>query len=321
MEDPIPEARVAKLLPDNATLVERHDLDRTLTVYRIRPDHVPPSTEPWFRPGQYVTLGMSVKEGPEVHAIQRAYSIASDPVERRWLEFYIRLAARPQTDRPLTYLIWPLPVGARVNVGAKITGKFTFEDTVDPGDDRMRVLVAAGTGLAPFVSMVRSAVRAEDPSQVARMAVLHGASYPHELAYRAELEEAARTHGLRYLPTVSRPAEHPEWDGAKGRVETFFEEGRIERLERDLGLPPGGFGPERVVVYVCGFRGTIAESIRRLLGRGFLPEDRRLRRTLGVPAAAPPSLFYEQYDLEPLFDPADTALLESLRRQILGSDG
>lgn len=310
---------MAKLIPDNATLVERHDLDRTLTVYRIRPDHVPPPEEPWFRPGQYVTLGMSVKDGPEVHAIQRAYSIASDPAERRWLEFYIRLASRPQTDRPLTYLIWPLPVGARVNVGSKVTGRFTFEDTVGPDDPRLKVLVAAGTGLAPFVSMVRAEVRAGDRRRVERMAILHGASYPHELAYRAELEDTARAHGLRYLPTVSRPAEHPEWDGAEGRVETFFEDARIESLESDLGLAPGGFGPDRVVVYVCGFRGTIAESIRRLLGRGFLPEDRRLRRTLGVPETAAPSLFYEQYDLEPLFDPKDEALLETLRRQILGS--
>jgi ferredoxin--NADP+ reductase len=309
---------MTKLLEENATLVERHDLDRTLSIFRIRPDAVPPPSERWFTPGQYVTLGMSVKEGPETHAVQRAYSIASDPGDRDALEFYIRLANRPQTDRPLTYLVWPLPVGARVNCGAKIVGRFTLEQSVGEEDRRLKVFVAAGTGIAPFVSMVRAARRSGDQAALGRMAVLHGVSRPHELAYRAELEEGARTSGLRYLPTVSRPAEHPEWTGAHGRVEAFFDAQHVVRLEANLGLPVGGLSPEQAVVFVCGFRGTIAETTRRLLRRGFVPEDRRLRRVLGLPDEAKPSLFFEQYDLEPVFDPDDQALIEELRRDVFG---
>ena len=64
-------------------------------------------------------------------------------------------------------------------------------------------------------------------------------------------------------------------------------------------------------VYVCGFRDTIAGSVLRLLGRSHVPEDRRLRRMLGIGDDAKPSLFYEQYDLEPVFDASDTALIAS----------
>ena len=132
---------------DNATLIERIELDPTLVIFRIRPDVIPPAGEPWFLPGQYVTIGTA--------EIQRAYSIASEPGERRWMEFYIRFAREPATVSPLTHMLWTKPVGSRLHVGDKIAGRFTLERTVAAGDTRVKVLVAAGTGLAPFVSMVR----------------------------------------------------------------------------------------------------------------------------------------------------------------------
>ncbi len=284
---------------DNATLVERLELDPTLVIFRIQPDAVPPSGEPWFLPGQYVTIGAG--------KVQRAYSIASEPGERRWLEFYIRFAREPATVSPLTHLLFTMPVGARVHLGEKVAGRFTLERTVAAGDTRVKVLVAAGTGLAPFVSMVRHAERVGDGVGLSRLAVLHGVSHPHELAYRDELTDAVARFGLRYHPTVSRPAGHPEWTGLTGRVESLLEDGRLDSLE---------LRPDRAAVYVCGFRDTIAGSVRRLLGRGFIPEDRRLRRMLGIPDEASPSLFFEQYDLEPVFDANDQALIASLRSEL-----
>ena len=284
---------------DNATLVERIELDPTLVIFRIRPDAIPGPGEPWFLPGQYVTIGAS--------KIQRAYSIASEPEERRWLEFYIRFAREPATVSPLTHLLFTMPVGARLHLGDKIAGRFTLERTVAAGDTRVKLLVAAGTGLAPFVSMVRHAKRAEDAAALSRLVVLHGVSHPHELAYRDELTDAASRFGLRYHPTVSRPAGHPEWTGLTGRVESLLEDGRLDSCE---------LRPKHATVYVCGFRDTIAGSVRRLLGRGYIPEDRRLRRMLGIPDQAQPSLFFEQYDLAPVFDASDEALIASLRAEL-----
>jgi len=284
---------------DNATLVDRIEFDPTLVIFRIRPDDVPSPEAPWFLPGQYVTIGAG--------AIQRAYSIASEPQERRFMEFYIRFAREPATVSPLTHVLWTLPIGARLHLGNKIAGRFTLERTVAAGDTRVKLLVAAGTGLAPFISMVRSAERVGDGATLSRTAVLHGVSHPHELAYRDELTDATSRFGLQYHPTVSRPAEHPDWTGLTGRVETLLDDGRVGSLD---------LHPERTVVYVCGFRHTIAGSVQRLLGRGYIPEDRRLRRLLGIPDEAPPSLFFEQYDLDPVFDPNDKALIASLRAEL-----
>jgi ferredoxin--NADP+ reductase len=293
---------MATALTGNATLVGRIDLGPTLAIFRILPDDVPPAGRDWFLPGQYVTLG----EG----AVQRAYSIASDPGERRWLEFYIRYAREPATQTPFTHVLWDLPVGGRLHVGGKIVGRFTLERTVGEADPRRKILVAAGTGIAPFVSMVRHA-RRKGNGALATIALLHGVSHPGELAYRDELEEAAK-EGLRYVPTVSRPAEHPDWRGQTGRVESLFVDGGVAKLERDLALA-GPLGPDTAVVYVCGFRGTIAESLSRLLGRRFVPEDRKLRRLIGIPEGSAPSLYFEQYDLEPVFGPGDDALVAELR--------
>ena len=285
---------MATALTGNATLVERIDLAPTLAIFRIRPDDVPPDGAPWFVPGQYVTLG----EGD----VQRAYSIASDPGDRRWLEFYIRYARAPETETPFTHVLWPLPVGSRLHVGTKIVGRFTLERTVGAADTRLKLFVAAGTGIAPFMSMVRKARR--EAGALSRMVLLHGVSHPHELAYRDELDDA-RAGGLRYVPAISRPREHPEWTGFTGRVESVF-----DRLALEGPLDPGS-----AVVYVCGFQGTIAESVRRLLSLGFVPEDRKLRRMLGIPDTSKPSLFFEQYDLEPVFDAKDEALVASLRAE------
>ena len=284
---------------DNATLVERIELDPTLVIFRIRPDAIPAAGEPWFLPGQYVTLGAD--------SVQRAYSIASDPGERRWLEFYIRFAREPATGFPLTHVLWTMPVGTRLHVGDKVAGRFTLQRTVPANDTRVKLLVAAGTGLAPFISMVRHAVRIGDGPALSRFAVLHGVSHPHELGYRDELTEAATKYGLRYDPTVSRPAEHPEWTGLTGRVESHLDGGRPDALD---------LRPDRAMVYVCGFKDTIAGSVRRLLRRGYVPEDRRLRRLLGIAEGAAPSLFFEQYDLEPVFDAKDEALIASLRAEL-----
>lgn len=285
----------------NATLVGREDLSPTLALFRVLPDEVPPPGRPWFESGQYVSLGLNVEDPAAPHATLRPYSIASAPEERRWLELYIRLASVPESPEPFTPLLWPHRVGDRLYASPKIAGRFTETHTVGGGDRRVRVFAAAGTGIAPFVSAARSAAARGREDLLARMVVLHGASHVHELGYRGDLE-ALVPRGLRYVPTVSRPADNPDWSGHAGRVETLF--------DRE------SFSPEAAVVYVCGFTGTITSTVERLVRRGFVPEDRRLRRLLQVPEGLPPSLFYEQYDTTPILDPQDEARLAELRAEL-----
>ncbi len=306
---------MAKPLTYNATLVERRDLTPQLAIFTIRPDE-PLASEPPFIPGQYVTLGMNNEQKPELGSVRRPMSIASAPEDRDALEFYIRFVTYPESDNPLTHLLWKAGAGDRVFMRAKAVGKFTVPDTVGEDDNRLRICVAAGTGLAPFYSMVRDVYLHDRQADLSGWAILHGASYPADLGYREELEALERSNSLHYMVSVSRPNESPDWSGDAGRVEDYFLPRRLEELDERLGLGSGGLTPDRAVIYICGLQGTIGKTIERLIPRGFVPENRKLRRALEVPDDVHASLFYEQYDKTPVIDVKDPEVIEPLREQL-----
>ncbi len=311
---------MAKLLDYNATLVAREDLEPTLSIFRLRPDVIEHKTEgPWFVPGQYVTIGINreVKEGeddPRPHSVRRPMSIASPPEDRDELEFYIRKVGEPESDLPLTHQMWPIKVGERMYCRAVPTGHFTVEGTVGLEDTRLKLCIAAGTGLAPFVSIARSRVRRDPKARLDDLAIVHGASYPTGLGYRAELERYAAENGLRYVPAVSRPGDG--WRGWRGRAESICEVARRAEAEDALGLRAGELRPDKVAVLICGLNGTIANTITGLLDRGFIPDNRKLRRGLEIEDDRPATVFWEQYDNTPVIDLKDTELVAGLRRTL-----
>ncbi len=305
---------MAKPIVYNATLVERLDLTPLLAIFKVRPDE-PIASEQAFVPGQYVTLGMNNEERPDLGSVRRPLSIASSPEERDALEFYIRYVSHPESDNPLTHLLWKTKVGDRMFMRAKAVGKFTVPDTIGEDDARLRVCVGAGTGLAPFLCMARSAHRRNDDADLGNYAILHGASYPADFGFRQELETLAQA-GLHYLTSISRPKESPDWTGDTGRVEDYFLPGRVEELETRLGLGTSGLRPDRAVIYICGLQGTIGKTIERLAARGFVPDSRKLRRALEVPDGVPASLFFEQYDKTPVIDVADPEVMNPLRERL-----
>jgi ferredoxin/flavodoxin---NADP+ reductase len=306
---------MAKALEYNATLAERIDVTEALTVFRVAPDQ-PPAERPWFVPGQYCVLGMNNAEKPELGSVRRSMSIASAPEDEGAVEFYIRWVARPESENPLTHLLWKLKAGDRMYMRPVAAGVFTIKDTVGVDDGRLRVMVAAGTGSAPFVSMIRSEIRRNPKADLSKWVLLHGASYPADLGYRDELMQLVETNHLKYWGTVSRPKEAPDWRGDSGRVEAFFEGTRLEDLEKRLGLAPGGFSPKHVVIYICGLTGTITGTIVPLIDRGFVPDFKRIREALGVPADTKDSVFYEQYDTEPVINVKDPAVVEPLKARM-----
>ncbi len=306
---------MAKPLEYNATLVERIDLTDALTVFRVQPDQ-PPEERSWFVPGQYCVLGMNNADNPELGSVRRSMSIASAPEAAGPTEFYIRFVAKPESENPLTHLLWKLKNGDRMYMRPVAAGVFTIKDTVGVEDRRLRVMVAAGTGSAPFVSMIRSELARDPATDLSRWVLLHGASYPADLGYRDELAGYVQRHRLKYWGTVSRPKDAPGWTGDTGRVEAFFDGARLADLEARLGLPPGGFNPNQVVVYICGLTGTITGTVLPLIDRGFVPDFKRIREALGVPTETPASVFYEQYDTEPVINIKDPAVVEPLRARM-----
>jgi len=306
---------MGKPLAYNATIVGRTDLTDTLSTFLIQPD-TPPRTRPWFTAGQYCVLGLNNSERPNLGSVRRAMSIASAPEADLPLEFYIRYVARPTSRNPLTHLLWTLGTGARIYLRSVAAGMFTIKDTVGVDDARLRVMVAAGTGAAPFISMIRSEVCRNPLADLSKWVLLHGASYARELGYRQELLELSKANGLKYWGTVSRPSESGDWSGDVGRVESFFEPNRLSDLEHRLELPAGGLRPDRAVIFVCGLTGTIGGTLVRLLDRGFIPHAQAIRVALGVPPDVSDSMFYELYDPAPVIDINDPAVIEPLRTRI-----
>lgn len=306
---------MAKELAYNATLIERIDISDTLSIFRVKPDE--PATlgddGSWFISGQYMVIGLNNEQTPELGSVRRPMSIASPPQDAEVIDFYIKYVSHPESDNPLTHLLWRAKAGDRMYARVHATGKFTVHHSVGDDDTRLRVLVAAGTGLAPFICMVDEALRRDPNARLDHLAVLHGVSYAEELGYRERLERLAAEQGLRYLPTVSRPQHSPGWDGPTGRVEDFFLADRLADTEARMGLAPGEFRPDKAAIFICGLMGTIKETIERTLPRGFVPDHRRIRKALEIPEETEATLFFEQYDTTPVIDVKDPAEVERVK--------
>ena len=67
---------------------------------------------------------------------------------------------------------------------------------------------------------------------------------------------------------------------------------------------------------ICGLQGTIGTTITNLCARGFVPDHKRMREALGAPADVPATLFYEQYDTEPVIDIKNPEVVEPLKAQL-----
>ena len=306
-----------KPLAYNAVLVRREDFTDELTTFHVRYDEpLDEAAARPFVPGQYVAIGLNNTEKPELGSVRRSMSLASAPEQREAFEFYVRYVKHAESENPLTHLLWKMKVGDRIFMTRKPVGVFTVEDTVGADDPRWRIYVAAGTGLAPFVSMVRSAHLRDERVDLSRTVLLHGASYPADLCYREELERYASKNGLHYFRTISRPKEAAGWTGDVGRVEDYFKPDRLEDMERRIGVAPGTRRTDTAGVLICGLQGTIAETIMRLAPRGFIPENRRIRKALEIADDVAPTMWWEQYDNTPVIDINDPAVVEHLKGQL-----
>ena len=149
-------------------------------------------------------------------------------MERRYVEFYLTLI----TSGELTPRLFALKHGSRVFLGPKASGIFTL-DRVPP--DKAVVLIATGTGLAPYVSMLRTMLVNETQR---RFVVLHGARYSWDLGYRGELESLARLRpNFTYIPSITRPDQDPHFHRPHRPHSGVLEQGVLEK-ESGVALDP-----------------------------------------------------------------------------------
>lgn len=215
-----------------------------------------------FTNGQFVMIGLDVDGRP----LTRAYSIASPNYEEHLEFFSIKVPNGPLTSR-----LQHLKEGDPIVVSKKPTGTLVLHD-LKPG--KRLYMLATGTGLAPFLSLM------QDPETYERfehVVLIHGVRTVSELAYRDFITEQLAENEffgddvrnkLIYYPTVTR-----EPFVNRGRLTDLIESGK---LFDDIGLPP--LDPEHDRAMLCGSPAMLKDTCELLDARGF-----KVSRHIGEP--------------------------------------
>jgi ferredoxin/flavodoxin---NADP+ reductase len=267
--------------PRNAILIARRDLDRNHTVFTVRPDK--PIT---FTAGQWTELGLPkvaagmvgpsgdefVKDG----VVRRAYSICSAP-ESGDLEFYFNRVEEGQ----LTRWLWELNEGDRLYVDPETRGHFTFDallpidvmvpvvdHEVDTADKPDILFVATGTGVAPFLSMIRHFALGGNPPWKS-LCLIQGTRHRALLACEKQLQSIADEpeNRFHYIPTLSREPDHSDWNGERGRVTEVVR----AKLRETANSETQTLDISKLHVYLCGNATMIAAVEGELMPHGLIP--------------------------------------------------
>jgi ferredoxin/flavodoxin---NADP+ reductase len=243
-------------------IIRRVDYSSDLWMIRVQPNG-----EFKFAPGQYATLGV---QRPEKRS-ERPYSIVSSPYENE-IEFFFELV--PQGE--LTPEIYKLQVGDEMLMRKVPKGRFTL-DTKSGRTNHL--LVSTVTGIAPFVSYIRTLYKDWKEGKFAgeqKLFLLNGASRSWEFGYREELEDIAQqAPWFRCIFTVSRPWEDENWKGEAGRVDDLI------RKYADHWECTGA----NSVAYLCGHPHMVEQAKSILKRIGFKHESVK-EEVYWVPAKA-----------------------------------
>ncbi len=206
-----------------------------------------------FKNGYFTMIGLEQEKKP----LLRAYSMASANHEDSLEFFSIKVP-----DGPLTSQLQHLKPGNKILVGKKPTGTLILDHLL-PGKNLY--LLSTGTGLAPFLSIIKDPEIYENFSKVI---LVHGCRYVKDLAYQEMiLEQLPKdeflgeliTQKLIYFPTVTR-----EDYKNNGRITDLIKEGT---LESRVGLPP--IHPDHDRFMLCGSPEMLKDTCSLLEEKGF----------------------------------------------------
>jgi ferredoxin--NADP+ reductase len=211
-----------------------------------------------FENGHFVMMGLQIGE----KRLMRAYSIASANHEE-----YLEFLSIKIPDGPLTSHLQHIKPGDEVLVSRKPSGTLLLHD-LKPG--KRVYLLSSGTGLAPFMSLIKDPELYE---RFSRVVLVHGVRYRSELAYRDFIEWELTHHEylgeqvrsqLTYFPTVTR-----ERFRYQGRITSLIETGEFFR---QLSLPELNPADDRVMI--CGSPAMLSDLSSLLDRRGFMISKR-----------------------------------------------
>lgn len=193
-----------------------------------------------FDAGQFVNL--LLPETPARKAIKRAYSIASPPIWKGYLDLCIKLVPNGQG----TPWIWTLKEGDKLTVQGPL-GRFTAPKPLP----KRIVYISTGTGIAPFRSTIHTLL---DQKADVEIWNIFGNRFAEDLYYKEEFEELAKKHSnFKNVFTVSRPNEN--WKGEKEYVQFMLKK----------YIP----GAADTSIYICGLTDMINEVVKTATEMGF----------------------------------------------------
>ena len=207
-----------------------------------------------FRSGQFTMIGIPVNGKP----LLRAYSVASAHYEEELEFFSIKVQ-----DGPLTSRLQHLKEGDSIMISRKPTGTLVL-DNLSPGKNLY--LLGTGTGLAPFLSLIKDP---ETYERFEKVIVVHGVRFKKDLAYSEIISEVLPgdefvgemiRDQLVYYPTVTR-----EDFRNRGRITELMTSGK---LFSDVGLPPMNVADDRFML--CGSPAMLADVRALLDARGWV---------------------------------------------------
>jgi len=226
---------------------------------------------PRYEAGQFVALALPASasrcaESTDDHTeyapdklIKRAYSIASSSTQE-YVEFYITLVH----SGSLTPRIFALNIGDKIWMGKKAVGMFTLSEIAN---DQNVVLIATGTGVAPYMSMFRSNALA----RTGKMLVIHGAANSWDLGYSSELTLLESMFpNFTYYPTITEPKKEPAgWSGDVRFIQDIWED---DVVEKKWGFKPNA---ENTHVFLCGNPNMTNGMTEALEKEGFKEHKKR----------------------------------------------
>ena len=209
-----------------------------------------------FTAGQFARLSLPAPPGSKESMVGRPYSFVNPPV-RQPHEFYFIILP----EGPLSPRLARLDEGESVWLAPRANGFFSVSETADA---ESLWCLSTGTGIGPFLSMLRTA---EPWEKFARVVLVHSVRHADELTYRDEIASIGRAHpgAFDYVPMVSRDVHR---DALAGRIPAAIDDGR---LEARVGL---SLTPENAHAMLCGNPAMVDDVQKVLAARGM----RRHRR-------------------------------------------